>query len=73
MEPITSLEEARRVIQSYQGTPDEFRLPIAEALLDPVGMNMAIIVDGVLARSWQPDGYVQEQGFRVYKFKALGS
>lgn len=34
---------------------------------------MAMIADGILAREWEPDGYVQEKGFRIYKFKRLGS
>ena len=73
MKPITTVEEARKVIRSFQGRPEDFRLPIAEGLLDPVGINMAIIADGILAREWEPDGYVQESGFRVYKYKRLGS
>jgi hypothetical protein len=73
MKPIATVEEAQRVIQSYRGKPEDFRLPIADGLLDPVGINMAIITDGILAREWEPDGYVQENGFRVFKYKALGS
>lgn len=73
MKPIATVEEAQRVIRSYQGKPEDLRLPIAEALLDPVGINMAIIADGILAREWEPDGYIQEKGFRIYKYKKLGS
>ncbi len=73
MKPITTVQEAQRAIESYQGRPEDFRLPIAERLLDPVGINMAVITDGVLAREWEPDGYSQENGFRIYKFKRLGS
>ena len=73
MKSIATVEEAQRVIRAYQGSPEDFRLPIAEALLDPAGINMARIVDGILAREWEPDGYVQEKGFRIYKFKRLGS
>ena len=73
MKPIATVEEAQRVIRSYQGKPEDFRLPIAEGLLDPVGINMAIITDGILAREWEPDGFVQENGFRVFKYKTLGS
>jgi hypothetical protein len=73
MKPIATVEEAQRLIRSYQGKPEDFRLPIAEALLDPVGINMAIITDGILAREWEPDGYVQEKGFRIYKYKKFRS
>jgi len=73
MEPITAVEEARRIIQSYQGRPEDFRLPISDCLHDPIGMNMALITDSILARNWESDGYIQEKGFRVYKYKLLGS
>lgn len=73
MEPITAVEEARRIIQSYQGRPEAFRLSISDRLHDPVGMNMALITDSIVARNWEPDGYIQENGFRVYKYKVLGS
>ncbi len=33
---------------------------------------MAIIADGILAREWEPDGYLQENGFRVYKVQTTG-
>jgi hypothetical protein len=73
MKPITTVEEAQRVVRSYQGRIEDFRLPIAEALLDPVGINMALIADSILAREWEPDSYVQENGFRIYRYKKLGS
>jgi len=71
MKPIATVEEAQRVIQSYRGSPGDFRLPIAEELLDPVGINMAMITDDILDRGWEPDGYVQENGFRIYKYKEM--
>jgi len=40
MEPITAVEEARRIIQSYQGRPEDFQLPISDRLHDPIGMNV---------------------------------
>ena len=69
MKPITAVEDAVKAVRSYEGKPDEFRLPVAEELLDPMGINMAIIGDSILARGWSPDGYIQEVGFRIYKFK----
>jgi len=69
MRPITTVEEARKRIQSYQGRPEDFQLPISDRLQDPMGMNMALITDSILARDWEPDGYVQDNGFRIYKYK----
>ena len=34
---------------------------------------MAVITDGILAREWEPDGYIQEHGYRIYKYKKPGS
>lgn len=73
MKPISTVREAQKVIRSFQGRPEDFRLPIAEALLDPAGINMAVITDGILAREWEPDGYIQEHGYRIYKYKKPGS
>ena len=36
-------------------------------------MNIAIITDTILRRGWQPDGYTQENGFRIHKYKKLGA
>jgi hypothetical protein len=36
-------------------------------------MNMAMITDGILAREWEPDGYIQQKGYRIYKYKKAGS
>jgi len=70
---ITSLEEAKREIESYDGRPEEFALAISDQLQDPIGFNMAIICDMVLTRGWEPDGFEQEQGFRIYRYKAQES
>ena len=71
MKPATTVEEARRLIESFEGKPEDFHLPIANELLDPVGVNMAIITDSILARGWQPDGYTEGMACRIYKYKAI--
>jgi len=73
MKPATTIEQAKALIESFKGTPEEFELPIAHALLDPVGINMAIINDAILAREWEPNGYTDADGCRIYKYKAMGS
>ena len=50
MTPATTVEEARRLIDSFRGEPEDFELAISNELLDPVGINMAIITDAILAR-----------------------
>ena len=72
MKPATTIEQARKLIESFRGKPEDFELPIANELLDSVGINMAIITDAILAREWEPDGYTEATGCRIYKYKAMG-
>jgi hypothetical protein len=69
MTPIASIDEARQLVAAHSGNPEDFRLPISDQLQDPIGLNMAIITDAILKRGWEPDGFVQERGFRIYKYK----
>jgi hypothetical protein len=65
MEPMTNVEEARRAIESFEGGPEDFALPISDGMQDQLGTNMAIITDCAPARGWEPGGCEQRQGFRV--------
>ena len=67
-QPITSLEEARTYVVENFDEPEE-TLWIAESLNDPVGMNMAIIGDGILKAGYMPNGFEQKDGYRIYKYK----
>ncbi len=71
MKPVTTVEGALSEIEQFVGRPDEFRLPISDKLLDPVGVNMAIITDRILARGWMPDGFEQQDGYRVFRYREL--
>lgn len=69
MNPITTIEEANRIIMEYRGAASDFRLPIADSLLDPAGVNMAVITDMILAKGFMPDGFEQKDGYRLYRYK----
>jgi hypothetical protein len=71
MTPYTDIESAKAAIDAYNGTPEDFFLPISDELNDPVGINMAILVDVVLSKDWEPNGFEQKSGFRIYRYKAL--
>jgi hypothetical protein len=71
MKPVKSVEEALQLVDSFVGRPDAFQLAVPDALLDPVGGNMAIITDRILARGWQPDVVIQGHGHRVFRYKEL--
>ena len=68
MEAFTKLEDARNyVTESF--IEKEETLMISDELNDDVGMNMAIIVDGILKKGYMPNGFEQKDGYRVYKYQ----
>lgn len=71
MKPIASVEEGVRLVESFQGSPQDFQLAVPDTILDPVGINMAVITNQVLKRGWEPDGFTQSSGYRVYRYKAF--
>jgi hypothetical protein len=59
MTPIESVDEGAHLADSFAGPPEEFQLAVPDSLLDPVGVNMAIITDHVLKRGWEPNAFTQ--------------
>ena len=72
MTPATTLDEAITIVENYEGPAEDFELAIADTLLDPVGVNMAIITHRILAKGFDPNGFEQKEGFRVYKYREHG-
>ena len=72
MSPCRSLEEALETIRDFEGAPEEFGLAVANSLLDPPGLNMAIITDAILERGSEPDGFEDKGDHRLYRYKAMG-
>jgi hypothetical protein len=71
MQTITTVDEAKLNIESFAGAPEDFVLPISDEMQDPIGVNMAIITDCVLAKGWEPNGFEKREGYRVYRYKLL--
>jgi hypothetical protein len=71
MKPISSVQEGMQLIDSFVGGAEEFGLCVPCELLDPNGMNMAIITDRILAKGWLPKGFEQCQGSRIYHYKPM--
>jgi len=69
MEPFEDLKKAIEFVDSYTGTAEDLELPISDKLNDNMGMNMAIITDRILAKGFRPNGFIQKEGFRIYKYK----
>ena len=72
MSGVTNLAEVRKLIQAHTGPAEEFALPISNELLDPSGVNLAIITDCILARGWEPDGFVEHACYRLLRYKSRG-
>lgn len=67
--PIASVEEGVRLVQSFEGKPEDFVLAIPDSLLDSQGINIAIITNEILKRRWMPDDVIQRSGYRVFTYK----
>ena len=67
--PFRSVDEAMAHVAAFEGVPEDFFLGINHSLLDPIGLNMALIADRVLARGWMPDGFEQRDDHRIYRYK----
>lgn len=68
--PLKDLDEARKFVQNnFKHTKET--LWLSDELNDPIGMNMAIIVDGILKAGYMPDGYEQKNGYRIYKYNKV--
>ena len=71
MKPFKDTNEAARYVESFEGKASDLKLAICDSLLDPVGINMAIITDKILDKGWEPNGYEEHEGYRVYMYKEM--
>ncbi len=69
--PFNDVDEALKYVDEFKGKPEELELAISDELQDPIGMNIALITDRILAKGWEPDGFKQENGYRVYLYKDM--
>jgi hypothetical protein len=71
MTPLNDVDEAAKYVDEFKGKPKELELAISDELQDPIGINMALITERILAKGWEPDGFKQENGYRVYLYKEM--
>lgn len=69
MKPFENATEACNYVERFEGKASDLKLAISDRLLDPVGINMALITDRILAKGWEPNGDKEQDGYRVYKYK----
>ena len=68
MKAFMKLEDARNYVTESFDKKEEV-LMISDELNDSMGMNMAVIVDGILEKGYMPNGFEQKKGYRVYKYQ----
>lgn len=71
MRPFSNVNEAVKFVDEFEGKPEDLLLAISDNLQDPTGMNMALITDRILAKGWEPNGFEQNNDFRVYLYKIM--
>jgi hypothetical protein len=65
---LTTVENARNYVTESFNEKEETLL-ISDELNDEMGLNMAIITDGILKKGYMPDGLEQKDGYCIYKYK----
>jgi hypothetical protein len=71
---VTSVEQARLLIQEYKGPADSFHLEVPLSGLTLAGQQvtlslaMALITDQILGKGWMPDGYTDLDNSRRYQY-----
>ena len=71
MRPFSNVNEAVKFVDEFEGKPEDLLLAISDNLQDPIGINRALITDRILAKGWEPNGFEQNNGFRVYLYKIM--
>ena len=76
MKIFKSAEEAADHVNAARMTGDRFEIAISDDFTfagqpDTMGAGMAIVVDGVLAQGYLPDGFEQHEGYRLYRYVSM--
>ena len=71
MHPFSSVEGAIAAIDALDRRLREFELSVSDELQDYLGVQMAQITDRALSRGWEPISFMQKNGYRRYRFKAM--
>lgn len=69
-------EEAKSYVDQSSLGGDSFELKIAEDFTfagqpDVMGAGMAVVLDAILAQGFEPNGFDQHDGYRVYRYKPM--
>jgi hypothetical protein len=73
---IQSAEEGITYLEANEPKDDLFQLAISDAFTfsgkpDTIGAGMAVMLDKILGLGYEPDGFEQKDGYRIYKYKQM--
>jgi hypothetical protein len=73
---INSAEEGVKYLEANPPSGDSFKLAISNSFTfvghpDTMGAGMAIILDKILGLEYEPDGFEQMDGFKLYRYKKM--
>jgi hypothetical protein len=71
-----SAEGAAQYVNETNVSAATFTLTISDRLTvagkpDSMGLGMALVLDAILAKGFEPDGFVQESGYRAYRYRRM--
>jgi hypothetical protein len=69
MNSVAELPAALALIDAFEGRAESFTLCLAESFHDPVGLNVAVATDRILAKGWEPMSVERVEGYRLYRYK----
>jgi len=73
---FTTAESVLEFLKAATHEESSFTLAIATEFTfhgkpDHMGVAMAAVLDAVLGRGFEPDGFEQRDGFRLYRYKMM--
>lgn len=69
-------EGAHEFVARTRIVESSFELAIADGCtfagqVDVIGAGMALVLNAILAQGYEPDGFAQCEGFRLYRYKPI--
>jgi hypothetical protein len=69
-------EEGVKHLEMHPPSGASFQLAISESFTfagkpDTMGAGMAVLLDKILGIGYEPDGFEQKNGFKLYRYKKM--
>jgi hypothetical protein len=71
---VNSVEEGIAYLKTNAPSDSAFELDISDAFTfkgkpDSIGAGMAVLLDKILGAGYEPNGFEQKPGFKIYRYK----